>query len=307
MRPGAPGWFLHRVVHKADIAAARVLVASRAVRVGAPIMATIVLGVLLGLAGGAEPADVRGSAPATTEAPRSALDTYLVLTRRALATRADRRLAEIALAISRRSLVRAERRLGARLRALYQVGSPDAVEVLLGAESLDDALVDFERLQSIARDEAEQVEELRKTRRELGRLVQRLRLREAQTAALRAEAARVVRVLAQARPRPTSLPRDEPAAADSPSSAGRRLIVVASGYALEGLTASGLPAGVGTVAVDPAVIPLGSALTIPGYGGGVAADTGSAVRGAAIDLWFETDAEARTWGRRVVTITVAPR
>jgi 3D (Asp-Asp-Asp) domain-containing protein len=192
------------------------------------------------------------------------------------------------------------------LRALYEVGSPDAVEVLLGAESLNDALADFEGLQRIARDEAAQVEELRRTRRELVRLVQRLRVREAQAAALRAEAARVLRALARSGPRRTSLPGDEPAPAAPRPSAGRLLTVVASGYALEGLTASGLPAGVGTVAVDPAVIPLGAALTIPGYGDGVAADTGGAVRGAAIDLWFETEAEARTWGRRAVTITVAP-
>ena len=84
------------------------------------------------------------------------------------------------------------------------------------------------------------------------------------------------------------------------------LTVVASGYAIAGRTASGLPAGVGTVAVDPAVIPLGAALAIPGYGDGVAADTGGAVRGAAIDLWFETEAEARAWGRRAVTIVVRP-
>ena len=55
-----------------------------------------------------------------------------------------------------------------------------------------------------------------------------------------------------------------------------------------GRTATGLPVGWGVVAVDPAVIPLGTRMTIPGYGEGVAADTGSAVRGATIDLWFPT-------------------
>jgi 3D (Asp-Asp-Asp) domain-containing protein len=52
------------------------------------------------------------------------------------------------------------------------------------------------------------------------------------------------------------------------------------------------------------VIPLGTHLTIPGYGEGVAADTGGAVHGAAIDLWFPTIAQARGWGRRVVTVTL---
>ena len=44
------------------------------------------------------------------------------------------------------------------------------------------------------------------------------------------------------------------------------------------------------------MIPLGTRMTIPGYGTGVASDTGSAVQGARIDLWFPTDAQALAWG-----------
>jgi 3D (Asp-Asp-Asp) domain-containing protein len=62
--------------------------------------------------------------------------------------------------------------------------------------------------------------------------------------------------------------------------------------------------GWGVVAVDPAFIPLGTRLFVPGYGEGVAADTGSAVRGAMIDVWFPTCARALAWGRRTVTITL---
>ena len=40
------------------------------------------------------------------------------------------------------------------------------------------------------------------------------------------------------------------------------------------------------------VIPLGSKMFVPGYGEGVAADTGSAVRGAIIDVWFPTVEQA---------------
>ncbi len=98
-----------------------------------------------------------------------------------------------------------------------------------------------------------------------------------------------------------------PAAAPEPPAApssGRTMTVSATGYALPGRTATGMPVGWGVVAVDPSVIPLGTRLTIPGYGEGVAADTGSAVRGATIDLWFPTLAKARAWGRRTVTITL---
>jgi 3D (Asp-Asp-Asp) domain-containing protein len=91
--------------------------------------------------------------------------------------------------------------------------------------------------------------------------------------------------------------------APGPPLAGSRTItVVATGYSLAGRTSTGVPVGPGVVAVDPSVIPLGTRLTIPGYGEGVAADTG--VSGAAIDLWFATSAEAHAWGRRAVAITL---
>ncbi len=97
-----------------------------------------------------------------------------------------------------------------------------------------------------------------------------------------------------------------PAAGGAESSAGlgRTITVSATGYSLGGKTASGLRAGWGTVAVDPAVIPLGSHLTIPGYGKALAADTGGSVVGAKVDLWFPTVARAHAWGRRTVAILV---
>jgi len=98
-----------------------------------------------------------------------------------------------------------------------------------------------------------------------------------------------------------------PAIPSGPASAGvRSLTVVATAYALDGRTASGRTAGWGIVAVDPSVIPIGSRLAIPGYGMGVAADTGGAITGARIDVWFPTTAQANAWGNRVVTVTIYP-
>lgn len=94
------------------------------------------------------------------------------------------------------------------------------------------------------------------------------------------------------------------AAASAPVAGGSSITVSATGYALGGTTATGIPVGYGVVAVDPSVIPLGTRMTIPGYGEAVAADTGGAVRGATIDLWFPSAAQARAWGRRTVTITL---
>jgi 3D (Asp-Asp-Asp) domain-containing protein len=91
----------------------------------------------------------------------------------------------------------------------------------------------------------------------------------------------------------------------APVTAGPRTITVtATGYSMPGHTSTGLPVGAGVVAVDPSVIPLGTRMTIPGYGEGVAADTGSAVTGNTIDLWFPTLADALAWGRRTITITL---
>ena len=63
-----------------------------------------------------------------------------------------------------------------------------------------------------------------------------------------------------------------------------------------GITASGLKAKKGVVAVDPSVIPLGSKLyiEIPGgqdYGYAIAGDTGGKIKGKKVDLYFDADRE----------------
>ncbi len=83
-----------------------------------------------------------------------------------------------------------------------------------------------------------------------------------------------------------------------------RLKVDAVAYHLPGRTALGVPVGKGIVAVDPRLIPLGTRLHVPGYGPGLAADVGTAIKGRIIDLWMPSTAAARKWGRRTVTITI---
>ena len=83
-----------------------------------------------------------------------------------------------------------------------------------------------------------------------------------------------------------------------------RLKVDAVAYYLPGSTALGVPVRKGVVAVDPKLIPLGTKLHVPGYGPGLAADVGYAIKGRIIDLWFPSTAKAQQWGRRTVTITI---
>lgn len=122
----------------------------------------------------------------------------------------------------------------------------------------------------------------------------------------RAANARTVALAAPAPVASAAEPSTPAPATSEPTLAGaaRTLTVSSTGYAIRGRTATGIPTAPGVVAVDPAVIPLGTRLVIPGYGEGVAADTGGAVRGNAIDLWFPTLEQALAWGRRTVTITV---
>lgn len=71
-----------------------------------------------------------------------------------------------------------------------------------------------------------------------------------------------------------------------------------------GITASGMKAGPGVVAVDPKVIPLGTKLFIEGYGNAIAGDTGSAIKGNIIDVFFSSNAKCMSWGRRSVKVWI---
>ena len=71
-----------------------------------------------------------------------------------------------------------------------------------------------------------------------------------------------------------------------------------------GITASGTRAGVGTIAVDPKVIPIGTKLYIPGYGVGTALDTGGAIKGNKIDVCYMTKGEAFNWGVKNLNIYI---
>ncbi|MGL4772000.1 MAG: 3D domain-containing protein [Clostridium sp.] len=83
----------------------------------------------------------------------------------------------------------------------------------------------------------------------------------------------------------------------------KELVCEATAYSGHNATATGRkpvynPNGLSTIAVDPSVIPLGSKVYVDGYGYAIAADTGGAIKGNKIDVFLNSDAACRSWGRK---------
>jgi 3D (Asp-Asp-Asp) domain-containing protein len=246
--------------------------------------------------------------------------------------------AEHRLDIAKANMAAAHDQLGRRLRQLYVEGEVDPLAILLGAESFDDALAALDGLNRLAEQDTQIIEQLTSARAELKTALARLTERRAELDVALADAKDAQTSLSQTKAKQSAylaslrrqqdLNRSQIAslaaqAAESeqrseeigsgggsssapppPPSSGTKMTVSSTGYCLRGTTATGIPVSWGVVAVDPAVIPLGTRMFVPGYGEGVAADTGPAVRGAMIDLWFPSCADALAWGRRTVTITI---
>jgi peptidoglycan DL-endopeptidase CwlO len=248
------------------------------------------------------------------------------------------------LRIARGVLTASQADLAARLRALYQQGDSDPLAIVLGAKTLDDALTAMQTANAAAATDRAIVARARASRDRYVVLRDRLATRAEKLRALQASVSATVNALASAKARRvaylqqlaaqrslnqaqigslesraqsieanarrvavaqtvSTVSSSAPVAPPTPAGPGT-MTVTATAYTLQGATATGAPVGYGVVAVDPSVIPLGTRLTIPGYGEGVAADTGGAIQGAVIDLWFPTAAQAAAWGRRTVTITL---
>ena len=326
------------------------------------VLAGLAIGLLLPGAGGADPSEQAGALRHQQDslAARShaallslyALDSQLTraraqlatLQRQAAALRIEQARAKHDAAIAKDAWRTSVDALGDHLRAMYEQGEPDAIAVLLGATSVDDAMTRLDALERSAKLNRLTVEQARAAERSLARLRRELAVRAARVQVLEAQAAQTTAALGQARAQRVAYisslahqramnartiarlqttarqitARSQVVAAEqagspaavapttpsTPATGGQELTVTATGYSLPGNTATGMPVGWGVIAVDPSVIPLGTRMSVPGYGEGVAADTGGAVRGAMIDLWFPTQAQALAWGRRTVTITL---
>ncbi|SEK73713.1 3D (Asp-Asp-Asp) domain-containing protein [Carnobacterium iners] len=93
---------------------------------------------------------------------------------------------------------------------------------------------------------------------------------------------------------------------------GQTIAVQATAYStnqpeLSDTTATGINLNVNpnVIAVDPNFIPLGSTVTIPGYGTFIAGDTGSAIQGNRIDIHMTDLNRAINFGRQTLNVQVS--
>jgi len=238
---------------------------------------------------------------------------------------AQRAQAEESLRGARRTLAVSQQGLADRLRVLYERGDTDPMSILVGSKSMDEAISGLENLHRIAGQDRRVIDQARAARRRLIAATRRLAAREAAARQAEEATAASVAALEAARRERTAMLASLTARQQSNSAeisalesralaaaavptrvggSGQNVTVTATGYSLPGHTATGVAVAYGIVAVDPAVIPLGTRMTIPGYGAGIAADTGGAIVGPRIDLWFPTTAAALAWGTRTVTISL---
>lgn len=62
--------------------------------------------------------------------------------------------------------------------------------------------------------------------------------------------------------------------------------------------------GFSSIAVDPRVIPYGTKLYVEGYGYAIAEDTGGAIKGNTIDVYFNSAEDCSNWGVRYINVYI---
>lgn len=75
-------------------------------------------------------------------------------------------------------------------------------------------------------------------------------------------------------------------------------------YTASGTRTKRNPDGYSSIAVDPRVIPLGTKVYVEGYGYAIAEDTGGAIKGNAIDVFFNSSSETYNWGVKYVNVYI---
>ncbi|WP_375200504.1 LysM peptidoglycan-binding domain-containing protein [Lysinibacillus sp. RS11] len=97
------------------------------------------------------------------------------------------------------------------------------------------------------------------------------------------------------------------------NTAAKEITVEASAYTAScegcsGITATGINLKTNpnakVISVDPTVIPLGSKVYVEGYGEAIAGDTGGAIKGNRIDVFFPSQQDAINFGVKKLKVTI---
>ena len=89
------------------------------------------------------------------------------------------------------------------------------------------------------------------------------------------------------------------------SKANTKMTVSATAYSGDGITSTMIKPYWGVIAVDPSVIPYGSLVYIPCFDKYfLAEDCGGAIIGKRIDIFMNSEAKCRKWGKRTIEIEI---
>jgi len=111
----------------------------------------------------------------------------------------------------------------------------------------------------------------------------------------------------------TASKENAPEANASSTNTSKEIIVEASAYTAScegcsGITSTGMNLKTNpnakVISVDPAVIPLGSKVYVEGYGEAIAGDTGGAIKGKRIDVFFPSQQDAINFGVKQLKVTI---
>ncbi len=237
----------------------------------------------------------------------------------------SRQKEEIAKDINRKKVLLADRMI-----FTYKYGNNDVAKFIISARNLNEIVNNLFLFKNIMNREAELIQILRFEKEEFERISRKSEEKmmeiEVTRASMEEEKGKLERDIAENQVLLDQLKGEEKEVQDILSEIKSRIaaiqpagmtlvgewtLIATAYYAFgsggndingNGITATGLRARKGIVAVDPRIIPLGTKLFIPGYGEALAADTGGWIKNNRIDLCFESLEEAFKFGRRKVRV-----
>lgn len=226
---------------------------------------------------------------------------------------------------------------GKRARAMYISGSGSYLEVILGAQDLEDLISRVDMISKVMQFDKNVINKLKIEKENIAKQKERLdaennKLKDIREknritlAKLNKDVAEQKAMLSKVNEKEKELIAMENAKAARSRASSNRSVTLSRGmskstsysrvlsmeataYSGDGYTASGTKtmrnsSGYSTIAVDPRVIPLGTRVYVEGYGYAVAEDTGGAIKGNIIDIFVNSESEARSWGRRQVNVYI---